>query len=280
MKTIYSFLVALFCLLLTTQAHAQIEVQLQPIRKDFLVGENVAFRITITNQTDSTVHLRNTPGRPWLNVSLTRRGNQGPLSPIATVRFPEISLTPASTRTFEFGIQSMYRLSIAGNYTAIATIRMPNGANTYGSNRAMFALKTGGKLRDFNIQARGQRINLSLRMADINGKTCLFGQATNIDTNQVIGSCILAEYLNFMKPSVLLDSAYNMHVLCQSSPDFYTYTVMDTHGKRSAIRLYKRTGDTVDLIGTGKGIFPIGVTPYTPPAPGMENVRKASDRPF
>ena len=88
------------------------------------------------------------------------------------------------------------------------------------------------------------------------------------------------EYLNFMKPSVLLDSAHNMHVLCQSSPDFYTYAVMDTHGKRSAVKLYKRTGDTVDLIGTGKGIFPIGVTPYTPPAPGMENVRKASDRPF
>lgn len=280
MKTIYHLLIATLCLFIVNQAQAQIEIQLQPVRKDYIVGEDASFRITITNQTDSVVQLRNTPGRPWLNISLSRRGTQGPLSPAATVKFPEITLTAASTRSFEFSIKSMYRLSIAGSYTAVATLRMPDGQSTYSSNRAMFNLKNGGKIREFNIQARGERICLSLRLTEINGKPCLFGQATNIDTNQVIGSCLLAEYLNFMKPSVLLDGAYNMHVLFQSSPEFYTYAVMNTHGKCASAKLYKRTGETVDLIGTGKGIFPVGVTPYVAPAPGRENIRKASDRPF
>lgn len=280
MKHIYHLLLTLLCLLLTNHACAQIEVQLQPVRKDFVAGENVALKITITNQTDATLHLANTPGRPWLNVTLTKRGEQGLLSPIAQVRYPEVTLTPGSTRSFEFSLKTMYRLTTAGNYTAIATIRMPDGKSTYGSNRAMFTLTTGGKIRDFNIQARGQRINLSLRLANIGGKPCLFGQATNLDTNQIIGSCFLAEYLNFMRPSVLLDSAFNMHVLCQSTPDFYTYSVMDTHGRRSSAKLYKRVGTTVDLISTGKGILTVGVIPYVAPPPGKENVRKASERPF
>ena len=114
----------------------------------------------------------------------------------------------------------------------------------------------------------------------VNGKECLFGQAVNKDTQQVIGACYLAEYLNFMKPSVLLDSAQNMHVLCQSSPKFFTYSVMDTHGKRSSAKLYQRTGGLVDLISTGKGIITVGLTPYVAPKPGSEKTRKASERTF
>ncbi|MBQ5665885.1 MAG: S-layer homology domain-containing protein [Akkermansia sp.] len=64
MKNIYRLLLTMFCLLLGFQAHAQIEMQLQPVRKDFIVGENVALKITITNQTDASITLKNTPGRP------------------------------------------------------------------------------------------------------------------------------------------------------------------------------------------------------------------------
>lgn len=280
MKTLQHLLLALFSLLFCYQVHAQIEMQLQPVRRDFIVGENVALRITITNQTDASIALKNTPGRPWLNFTVTKRGEQGLISPIAAGRFPELVLTPGSTRSFEFNLKSLYRLGTAGNYTTIATIRMPDGRSTFGSNRALFTLTNGGKVRDFNIQARGESITLSLRLAKINGKDCLFGQAINKDTNRVIGACYLAEYVTFMKPCVLLDRAQNMHILCQSSPEFYTYSVMDTHGRRSSAKLYKRVGDMVDLISTGKGVMPIGLTPYVAPKPGSENTRKASERPF
>lgn len=280
MKNALTVLFTLVCLLLSCQAFAQIELRLQPVRKDFIVGENVTLRLTIINQTDASVELKNTPGRPWLNFSMTKRGESGPVSPIAKARFPELVLTPGSTRSFDFNLKSIYRLSAAGNYAAIATIRLPDGETTYSSNRGLFTLTNGGKVRDFNIQARGQRITLSLRLAVVNGKECLFGQAIDKDTNQVIGASYLAEYLNFMQPSVLLDGAQNMHVLCQSSPEFFTYSVMTTHGTRSSAKLYKRTGGTVDLISTGKGIIPVGLTPYVAPKPGSEKVRKASERPF
>ncbi len=280
MKNIYHILLTLLCLLLSSQTFAQVEIRLQPVRKDFIVGEDVALRLTIINQTDASIALKNTPGRPWLNFSMTKRGESAPVSPIAAGRFPELELTPGSTRSFEFNLASLYRLRSAGNYAAVATIRMPDGQSTYSSNRGLFTLTNGGKLKEFNIQARGQRIVMSLRLAVVNGKECIFGQAINKDTNQVIGACYLAEYLNFMQPSVLLDSAQNLHLLCQSSPEFYTYSIMNTHGKRSSAKLYKRTGGLVDLISTGKGIMPVGLTPYVAPKPGSEKVRKTSERPF
>lgn len=280
MKTLYHILLTFLCLMLCNQAFAQVELHLQPVRKDFIVGENVALRLTVINQTDASIALKNTPGRPWLNFSLTKRGENAPVTPIATARFPEVVLTPGSTRSFEFNIKSLYRLGTAGNYAAVATIRMPDGQSTYSSNRTLFTLTNGGKVREFNIQARGERIVMSLRLAVVNGKECLFGQALSKDTHQVIGACFLGEYLNFMQPRVLLDGAQNMHVLCQSSPEFFTYSVMNTHGNRASAKLYKRTGGVVDLISTGKGIMPIGLTPYVAPKPGSQKVRKASERPF
>ncbi len=280
MKTIYQMLLTLLCLLLSSQAFAQIELRLQPLRKDFIVGENVTLRLTIVNHTDASVALQNAPGRPWLNFHLAKRTEQNDVSPIATGRFPEVVLTPGSSRSFDFNLKTLYRLNTPGNYVAVATIRMPDSKNTYSSNRCLFTLTNGGKIRDFSIQARGERITLSLRMAKINGKECLFGQAVNKDTNQVIGACYMAEYVSFMQPRILLDSAQNLHLLCQSSPDFFTYSIMNTYGDRSSAKLYKRSGGVVDLISTGKGIMPVGVTPYVAPKPGENKVRKASERPF
>lgn len=280
MKNIHTILLTLLMLFMSSQCFAQIELRLQPVRKDFIVGENVALRLTIVNQTDASFTLKNEPGRTWLNFSLSKRGDSNMIPPQAAGRFPEITLTPGSTRSFEFNLKSLYRLTTDGHYTVNATIRMPDGASTYSSNTARFTMTNGGKLRDFHIQARGERITLSLRLASINGKDCLFGQAINKETHQVLGASFLAEYINFTQPRVLLDKAQNLHVLCQSSADFFTYSVMDTHGKRSSAKLYKRSGAMVDLISTGSGIMPVGLTPYEAPKPGSENVRKASERPF
>ena len=280
MKTIYQLILTLICLLLSSQAFAQIELRLQPLRKDFIVGETVTLRLTLVNHTDASINLKNTPGRPWLNFHLEKRTEQKDVSPIATGRFPEIMLTPGSSRSFDINLRNLYRLNTAGNYVAVATIRLPDSRNTYSSNRCLFTLTNGGKLREFSIQARGERITLSLRMAKVNGKECIFGQAINKDTNQVIGACYMAEYVSFMQPRILLDAAQNLHLLCQSSPDFFTYSIMNTYGDRSSAKLYKRSGGMVDLISTGKGIMPVGLTPYVAPKPGEEKVRKASERPF
>lgn len=281
MKQYILILISLFSFMAAPQAAAQIEMQLQPVRKDYVAGESPAFNLTIVNQTDATYVLKNTPGRPWLNIQIFVRGQGLPLTPIATPVFPATTITPGSSRTFRLGTKNFYRMGETGSYHAIATIRMPDGFSTYSSNKAMFSVESGAELNSFRIQARGKRLQLSLRMAQIEQQLWLFGQVRDLNTSRIVNTCLLGHYLNFMKPIAKLDGAQNMHVLCQSSPTIFTYAVMNTKGDRASHKLYSRVGGSmVDLINTGRGVMPVGLTPYVAPKADNQNIRKASDRPF
>lgn len=278
MKQLLTLLTAVCCLL--SSAFAQLELRLDPTRHDFIVGEHVTLKLTIINRTDGSVRLTNTPGRPWLNFSVGKRGESGPVSAYASPRFPDLTITPGSTRSFQVDLKSFYHLDLSGSYNAVATIRMPDGQTTYSSNRTLFAMTTGGNVRSFKISAGGKNLEISARLAHIDGHDNIFGQVMDADSRRVLGACFMARYLNFMQPRIMLDAAQNLHVLCQSSPDFYTYAVMNTKGERSHYQLYRRAGGQVDLVSTGKGIQPVGVVPYVKPKATDQNIHHTSDRPF
>lgn len=278
MKQLLNLLLVLCCLL--SSAMAQVELRLAPVRHDYILGEHVALKLTIINRTDSSIALTNRPGRPWLNFMVGKRGEPGPVSAFASPRFPDLTVTPGSTRSFQVDLKTFYHLDVSGNYNAVATIRMPDGQTTYSSNRAVFALASGGKVRAFKVRSGGRNLEMSVRLASIDGHDNLFGQVADADSQRVLGACFMGRYLNFMQPRVMIDAAQNLHVLCQSSPDFYTYSVMNTQGERSHYQLYKRASGPVDLMSTGKGVRPVGLVPYVKPKADEQNIHHTSDRPF
>lgn len=280
MKKLLTLLVPLlYCLL--GLCHAQIELRLEPDRHDFVTGEGVALNLTISNNTDGTVNFDNINGRPWLSIIVYRAGQEMPVTPTAIARYPKLSLPPGSRRAFQINLKDSYRLDTSGSFKAVATVRDPNNSNTYTSNRAMFALVNGGNVRTFPIQARGRRLDMSVRLARVNGNDNLFGQVIDKDTNRVVGACFLGRYLNFMKPVVKLDAAQNLHVLCQSTPELFTYAIMNTHGERSHYKVYTRIGGSnVDLVSGGKGITPVGITPYVKQKQVKPTYHNISERPF
>lgn len=281
MNCIRLIIVAVFAMLagLGAQAYAQLEVRLQPQRRDHVLGENVALTITMVNHTDAPVKLDNHPGYTWLYLQVTRRGNSLPESPQSVPRFPAITISPGSSRSYTIHLKPHFQLVKEGSYSVIATLRMPDMKTTYSSSPAVFNLISGANVRSFTVQVRGQRLKLGLKSMHINGADMLFGQVINEDTRQPIGACYLGRFLNFMEPRVLLDRAQNMHMLCQSTADFFTYSVMDTYGARREYKVMKRTGGPVDLISTGGGIRCIGLAPYQKPKKPEENFHSITDRP-
>lgn len=280
MKKLLSLLLPLLCLLLCHPACAQIELRLAPVRHDFVTGEGVALNLTITNQTDATINLDNLSGRPWLNIMVYRSGQEMPVAPIAIARYPKLTLSPGAKRAFQINLKDSYKLDTGGSYRAVATIRDPFSSNTYSSNRAMFALINGGNVRSFQIQARGRRLEMRVVLANVGGNDNLFGQVVDKDTNRVVGACFLGRFLNFMRPIVKMDAAQNVHMVCQSSPEFFTYAIMNTHGDRSHYQIYTRTGGTVDLVSGGKGLMPVGITPYVRKKETKPQYHNISERPF
>lgn len=264
-----------------TQSFAQMDIRLEPVRRDFLLGEKVALKITFINQTDQSIAFSNTPGRNWLNFTITRGGESYPLSPTALPKFPNLAIPPGSKRSFELILNQFYAFGRDGAYQAIATVRMPDRKTTYSSNRASFTLSNGGTIKTYTVQRQGKRLKMSVKSMAANGRTCLFGQVTNADSGSVIGACYLGVFLNFMEPRIILDSAQNLHVLCQSTPEYFSYGIMRPDGSRQNFQVYQRSGGPVDLISTGGGIRPLGLTPYKRPtqdSPGI--IYDAADSPF
>lgn len=261
------------------QSYGQIDVRMDPVRKDYILGEKAALRLTITNHTDSPVLLNSVPGRSWLYLSVTRSGESGVISPVSPPHYPDIKVMPGSRKEYTLELQPFYNLHREGVYRVSATVRMPDMQTTYTSNTAAFNMVPGGTLRSFNIQVRQQRLQMCVKMLTVGDKTALFGQVVNPLTRVPVGACFLGQYLNFMEPRVLLDRAQNLHLLCQSTPDIFTYAVMDTNGVRRSHKLLKRTGGPIDLISTGRGISFIGLAEYKNEKKPNSEYHSASERP-
>ena len=280
MKNIISMILAALCLLLAGQAFAQVEVRVQPVRKEFLVGENVALQVKIENFTDRTISLVNSPGRSWLHFTVTRGGEHQPISPNVIPNFPRLEVPAGSSRTVTANLRPYYNLGRDGTYKVVATVRMPDMQTTYSSNRASFLLANGGTVRNFTVQSRGERLNMSVRLLRVGGKDCLFGQVINADSRVVLGACYMGQYLNFMQPRIVLDSAQNLHVLCQSTPEFFCYAIMDNRGNRRHYKVMKRTGGPVELVSSGGAIRAIGLPPSERPKSDDDMpIRSTAERP-
>lgn len=260
------------------QAEAQLEVSVRTPRPEFVLGENVPIIVTITNHTDASVALTNTPGRCWLHPEVTRYGETTPIAPTTQPRYPDVTLTPGSRRAFTIWLKPHFSLNREGTYRASVTLRLPDMRTTYTSNKAGFSLSSGGALRSYTVQVRGQRLVTSLLLLNVKGTNYLYGQVMNADTRMPVGACVLGQFLNFMQPRVLLDRAQNMHVLFQNTAEFFTYAVIDTYGARRKHVVLKRTGGPVDLLSTGGGIRYVGLAPYQKPK-ATDSLHSASERP-
>ena len=78
MNRIKLVITALLGLLASLPAFGQLEVRVEPLRRDYILGENVRMRIMVTNHTDAPTSLVSTPGRPWLYMHIARRGDSSP----------------------------------------------------------------------------------------------------------------------------------------------------------------------------------------------------------
>ncbi len=279
MKHIIPLLLALACLLLGSQAAAQIDVRLDPIRKEFLLGENIALKLTLTNRTDRPLVLNNIPGRCWLSFTVTQSGDNNPISPKAIPKFPKLELAPGAKRSFQVNLRPFYRFNRANNYKAIATVRMPDMQTTHSSNRASFALSFGGNISSYAVQARGQNLQMCVKLMHVGNSDYIFGQVLNNNTREAMGACVVGKYLRFMKPIAMLDSAQNLHILCQSTPELFSYAVMGTDGRRQKHQVYKRASGRVDLVSMSGGVRPVGLVPYVPPTKDDQNYHDAAELP-
>lgn len=269
-----------FCLLMISQAMAQLDIRVKSERKEHMLGESVILTFTITNHTDQTLNFKNMPGNPWLRFKVTSTSSPYPISPKAVAKFPRLTIGPGQQQSYKLDLKSSYDLNHDGNYKAVAIVQMPDGKQAFASNAAFFTMSRGSSIKTYRVESKGRPLQIHVKQMMVDGNLCLFGQVTGFNSSTPIGACFLGQYLTFMEPRFFLDSRQNLHVLCQSSPTIFTYSIMNNQGKRTAMQFFQRSGGPVDLMIAGGKVIPVGLQPYVKPKPQEEDVHNASESPF
>lgn len=280
MKPIASIsLIAGLCLMFAVQALAQLEVTLKPQREEYLLGEDVALELTLYNNSDTPVALSRTLEQPWLTIIARRAGENVDLAPRVRANFPNVTLGPSQKMAYKIDMKQIYNIPVDGLYRVYAVVCLPDRKTTFTSPKARFRVGSGALLKKFTTRVRGKRLELRAKLWRIGERDAVFGQLADADSGSVIGAAHMGQYLNFMEPRFLLDTKQNLHMLFQSTPEFYTYSIFTTQGKCSRSQIFKRVpGGPIELVSAGGTIHVIGAVPYVKPKDGEH--RDANERPF
>ncbi len=275
-----------FCAL-ATAASAQVQVNLQMERKNFVAGEALPVTVTITNQSGQDLNFQGSKGAGWLDLTVISSTSSTPMTPSIEPAFGTMSVPLGQTKGRSFDLRKIYPLTQMGNYSVYATIRLP-GQERGGfiSNRAAFTLNNAipywtqkvGLGRD-NAATREFRI-MSYNNGD---KTMLYAQVIDLKTGSPLQTHSLGEYLSFAKPAVTVDKSQVMHALYMVAPMVWSHARVNSDGILLGGQLHKSAGGGSPMLVTTKegAVAVANSIPYDPraEAEARAKVRKASDRP-
>lgn len=281
MKTLLTF--ALLCTsILISEVSAQVVVEIQPVRKEFLVGEAMPMKITISNNSGATLELKGDANSSWLDVHIEKSGSSIPVTQARFAKFPNLKI-PAGTSTSRIiELNLFYDISQENAYRTYAIVKLPDRRTIYPSNKALFQVRNGSPIWQQTVQLPdNSRITMSAKMMLLDNKKFLYAQVVNADSGLAINAFALGPFLAFGQPHCVIDGQRNLHILFLSSPTFYTYAIISPKGKKQYSGFYQKIpGVKAQLVPNGGGIFVSGAAYYDPKKEAKPKVKDANASPF
>lgn len=279
-----------FTFVLIFPAFAQVSVQVQPDRRQYLANEPVTAVVTITNRSGRELSFVSTAeGRiahSWLDFSM--RDTVGTAMPKITNRVFSKAVIPAGqSMSRRVNLSSMFSVARVGNYAFTAHVRQPGLDDSgYTSNSGHFTVGSGHVVFKQQYGVPGQPApKREFRVVTFNDgeRTSIFVQVMDAVLERAIASNRLSEFLPFVTPQTVIDGKNNLHVLYLGSPEIFVQVSLDQNGQTTATRYYRRVDGRVPRFVTfANGEVRVqGGVPYDPgaEAANQARARKASDRP-
>ncbi len=281
---------ALFAVLLLAipalPAGAQVVVNLQMARKNFVAGEGVPITVSITNHAGRDLVFQGDRHSNWIEFTI-RSGGGNPVSPVNRPSFGAVKVPLGQTASRTFDLATIFPVREPGNYSVYAMVRLPGQkADGFMSNRLLFNVNTARPYwsQKVGVPGRpGQHREFRVMHNSSSGKSRLYAQVADTRTGQPLQTHMLGEVLMFRKPSITVDSRQVMHVLYLVGPTLWAHSRIGPDGSFLGRDFHKR-GPAADpfLATLPTGAVQVGNSiPYDPKAEAeaRSKVRKATDRP-
>lgn len=271
---------------LAASATAQVTVNLRFHKRNFLAGEPVPLTVSLTNMSGRDLSFRGTNTSSWIDFIVS--SNRGvPLTPVGTPAFGTILIPAGKTLARTVDLAQLYSLRELGNFSVYSIVRLP-GQKTggYQSQRHLFTLSGAKPYWSQVVGVPGKPgLTREFRLIHFSGdrKTQLYVQVADTTSGLPLRTHHLGEVLMFRKPTVLLDSKLNMHVLYLITPAIWGHAEISPDGKFLGRKLFKNApSGNPSLVNLEDGsVLTVGGIPYDPEKAAAERAkaRKASDRP-
>jgi len=278
-------LIPLLGILAYSQAMAQVALNLQMNKKNYLIGEPVTATVSITNHSGRQLVLSGDQVSSWLNFQLSIGGRNVP--PARRINYKPAVIPAGQTIARSVNISTTYALGRIGNYTASSSVKMP-GTNISGftSNRVHFTVAGGRTVwaqRAGLPQAPNEIREYKLITFNNNLGLDLYAEVKSQNTGRRIATIPLGKVLNFRNPTATLDRQNNMHCLYQVKPDLFAHAVVTPKGQIISSSYHKpgALGKPRLTTFTSGEVKVAGSVPYDPKAEAAERrkIRNISERP-
>lgn len=280
MKNILTFILLLGACCLP--AFSQLVVTMTPIKKQFISGEPVMVRLTISNNTGAPVKLTSNDQMSWLDINVETTEGGIPLPQSRFANFPPLSIPTGKSVSRRIDMRHFYDFSRDGYYKATALVRSPDMRTMFSSGKQMFSIMSGMPVwSQLATPPGGRRCKYVVSSMKNNQKSHLYVQVRDGDTGIPINATGIGEWLSFFDPSCRLDSKGFLHVLFLTTPTIYAEAVIAPDGVRKSLQYFKRiTGTQPVLVYLPDGSLRVaGAQPFNPFKQDKQILRDATSIP-
>jgi hypothetical protein len=228
---------AIVCLGLRPQLVAQVTVEIVLDQDQFLPRETLRVGARITNFSGQTLQFGG--DKDWLSFAVERQ--DGTLVPQqGTIPVEGVFDVESSTVATKWvDIAPYVDLTVPGQYRITATVRIPSWAKDIGTRPKDFNVVAGTRLweQSFGVpdsagegrppEVRKYALQQALHLKQMK----LYVRVTDENASRYFGVFPLGPMISFTVPEEQIDRTNNLHVLHQTGPRAFTYSVVNPDGK-------------------------------------------------
>ncbi len=277
MKRILSYLFLLF--VVSLPALAQLFVRMEPIKKQFISGEPVQMRLTISNNTGRPIKLQGTDRVSWLDIHLENNDGSVPLPQSRFANFPPLSIPAGKQVSRLINLRHFYDLSRDGSYKAVALVHSPDRRSSYSSSKQLFSIVSGMPIWSQVAMPQGQRpCKYAVLSMTNRQRNHLYIQVRDAETGVPLNATNVGEWLSFFDPVCRVDAHGSLHTLFMATPTIFGYAIVNPNGVRKSLQYYKRISGTLPtLVYFPNGSVRVsGAIQFDPTKPAQQGPKDAT----
>ncbi len=213
---------------------AQVSLDVVLEQEQFLRDESLPVRVRLTNLSGQTLHLGEE--EDWLTFSVESRDG------FIVRRRAELKIAggfdveSTQTATRQVDLMPCFDLSRPGRYTVTATVKVRQWNKELLTKPKTFDIVTGSKLweREVGVPATNalpEVRKFTLVQANLLKQLRLYVRVTDPAETQVFRVIAAGPLVSFSSPEPQVDRASNLHVLFQTGPKSFKYTVVSPDGE-------------------------------------------------